>query len=452
MHNFKKCRLALLGCIAFLLVNGILSFCLTPITYSRFLKRDLKKMERAGEGIDLLFIGSSRVYRTYIPSVFEEAIDGIDCVINAGTSAQPLMGTYYYLKHMLNRYTPEKVMLGIDYTSYMKSEERWRLQARMIIDERLPWGEEKLEYFKKAFYPDEYIYFWDIYKNRDRVTDTIDKAADFIGENIRIKLGKEYWNNIDIRETEHYAEKGFVYTSTGLIEGNVEIPDITPIWAEDNVDETCLEYLYKIVDLCKEKNVALYMAAAPTSLTAIYYNPGYGAADRFFSEYAESEGIPYVNLNLLRNRWEIIPDSFMYDWNHVNGEGAERISRIYADILQRQMNGEDISEYVYDSVEQMQENILFVAGATLQIDVDDEGLMTATADSMYTKGKVVPEYRFLVSRDFGEHWSILQDYSESPVCTLQTEEGGRYRIRVQVRACGSNAEYEAFQEKPYPVF
>ena len=61
-------------------------------------------------------------------------------------------------------------MLGIDYTSYMKSEERWRLQARMIIDERLPWGEEKLEYFKKAFYPDEYIYFWDIYKNRDRVT------------------------------------------------------------------------------------------------------------------------------------------------------------------------------------------------------------------------------------------------------------------------------------------
>ena len=50
----------------------------------------------------------------------------------------------------------------------------------------------------------------------------------------------------------------------------------------------------------------------------------------------------------------------MYDWNHVNGEGAERISRIYADILQRQMNGEDISEYVYDSVEQMQENILFV--------------------------------------------------------------------------------------------
>ena len=102
-------------------------------------------MERAGEGIDFLFIGSSRVYRTYIPSVFEEAIDGIDCVINAGTSAQPLMGTYYYLKHMLNRYTPEKVMLGIDYTSYMKSEERWRLQARMIIDERLPSGEGILE-------------------------------------------------------------------------------------------------------------------------------------------------------------------------------------------------------------------------------------------------------------------------------------------------------------------
>lgn len=452
MHSFKKLRLVLLGCIAFLMVNGILSFCLTPITYSRFLKRDLKEMEKNGEEIDLLLIGSSRVYRTYVPSVFEEEIDGIGCVINAGTSAQPLMGTYYYLEYMLDRYAPKNVMLGIDYTSYAKSEERWRLQARMIINERLPWGKEKLEYFKKAFYPDEYIYFWNIYKNRERVTDSIDKAVDFVGENVRIKLGKEYWNNIDVRETEHYAEKGFVYTATGLKEGNVEIPSITPVWTEDNVDAASLDYLYKIVDLCKERNVSLYMAAAPTSLTAIYYNPGYGAADRFFSEYAESEGIPYVNLNLLKNRWEIIPDSLMYDWNHVNGEGAERISQIYADILQRQMNGEDISEYIYDSVEQMQENISFVAGATLQIDVDEEGLLTAVADSMYTEGKVTPEYRFLVSRDLGKHWSILQEYSPNSVYTMQTEEGGRYRIKVQVRACGSSKEYEAFQEKPYPVF
>lgn len=58
---------------------------------------------------------------------------------------------------------------------------------------------------------------------------------------------------------------------------------------------------------------------------ALYYeSAGYQDAVDFYNNYAEENGIVYYNLNYLKGREEIFPDSVMHDDNHLNGEGWQQ--------------------------------------------------------------------------------------------------------------------------------
>ena len=52
----------------------------------------------------------------------------------------------------------------------------------------------------------------------------------------------------------------------------------------------------------------------------------------YITELADKYDVKYHNLNLLKNREEILPDTSMKDHTHTNYTGAMTTSKLYAEI------------------------------------------------------------------------------------------------------------------------
>lgn len=78
----KRVVSLLVLCIFLVTTEALLREILEPISYATYFNHDLKQLEKNGTKVDLVFIGASRVYRSFVPEVFEERL-GIGCVINA---------------------------------------------------------------------------------------------------------------------------------------------------------------------------------------------------------------------------------------------------------------------------------------------------------------------------------------------------------------------------------
>lgn len=68
---------------------NIIGYILEPSSYALYFNHDLEEIEKTESRVDLAFVGASRVYRSFVPEVFEEKI-GVQNVVNAGSSSQPI--------------------------------------------------------------------------------------------------------------------------------------------------------------------------------------------------------------------------------------------------------------------------------------------------------------------------------------------------------------------------
>lgn len=179
MNNFKKVILLFLLLFAF---EQALGFALEPITYQHYLELELKQKNVEDMQPDMVFIGNSRVITSFIPSVFSERLEGVDCAFNAGTGSQGIEGAYWYLKDILKQYDLKYVVLGMDYQNFMQEERV--LKRDLVVLERIKTVPVKAGFILDVFEPSEYIYFLKSYQYRDEIWEC--------SENIRKKLSKEY--------------------------------------------------------------------------------------------------------------------------------------------------------------------------------------------------------------------------------------------------------------------
>ncbi len=89
MHIFEnktfKRVISLLSLVAMIIcLNWGIGEVLKPITYATYFNHDISTIEESEHGADIIFIGASRVYRTFVPKIFEGCWN-VDSVINAGS-------------------------------------------------------------------------------------------------------------------------------------------------------------------------------------------------------------------------------------------------------------------------------------------------------------------------------------------------------------------------------
>ena len=439
MRSFKK---IILMAAALIIAEAFFSFCLEPVTYTYYLDRDLEKIKSSGKEPDIVLVGDSRIYRTFVPEILDERLgEGGHLTVNTGTGSQTIQSSYFYLKDLLERYSAEYVVVELSYDCFLKKEQASALGNWMIFD-RIRSPENKISYMVQSMKPSEWPYALKSYRYRSYFPD--------IFSNIRMKLNADTRAGVDVREDEHYADRGFVWTKAIYEDGGMGLPPSEPVqWNDDKIDPTSFEWLDKIRELCSRENVLLILVTGPVSLATIYAVENYEDSYECFADYAEQYGLPYFELNLLKGRRQLLPDSLMRDSGHVCGTGAEVVSGIFCDILNAWLKGEDTSEWFYRSVAEMKRDI----GEVVACDFHTEAIENSSdrimiAQSAQEEGQEA-EYEFWICPDLEDgKWVLLQAYSNQSTCLIP----GEYflkdvSLRVNARLSGSEKLWEAYMER-----
>ncbi|MBQ8592241.1 MAG: hypothetical protein IJ485_05800 [Lachnospiraceae bacterium] len=441
MHSSKmKDRVLSLICLLVLLVvtELTLGYLLEPESYSWSYNYDVKQLEKADEDVDMILIGASRVLRTFEPAIFEEEL-GISRCLNAGTSMQLLSGSYYHLKYLLTKFDPEYVVLGVTWNSLLRDDST---QAKLIVDDRMGFmSPTKLMYEAQVFSMDEKSYLLDSWRFRDNF-----KPSAIINNiKSRVYLKNHDYIGYNAGYGSYYAGMGFVYSHQSVMTGNATTDGIQ-VFNTEEFDLELLSYLDKIVALCQEEGITLYLVSAPMTTAYMYSISNYQDAIDYFEEYAKNNGLLYHNTNYLKDRESFLPDTLMHDSTHVNGEGAKIISRKYAQVLKSVWDGEDTAQYFYKDFDEYATAVERIVSVSAEIETQEDRLIVHV--SSLQNEDMIPEYELLLSVDGGEYESISA-YSKQTEYELAIPQGDSYTIRVQARQIGNEQAYEAYQEYQY---
>ncbi len=395
----NKRRLIHFFTLLILLIIGrtLILFLIEPVDYSIFFNRILKnKAAKNGEKIDMVFAGASRTLRTFDPVIFENEL-GMNAIFNAASGLQPIEASYYMLKEVIGRYHPSYAVLGVAWDGMKESNSTL---AKVIVLDRLT-GKNKLDFLRDAFSPDEYLDAVSLcYRFRNNFT------ADKIRDNIREKAElRQNGYSRRLSPPDLYPDNGFIYSyQVG------DIPNYAPTrFDPENINSEKTKYLDKIRELCETNGIRLFLVSAPTTMMTLYRVADYQKAVDFYSEYASAHGLDYVNLNYLRGREEWLGDNLMFDFNHVNGEGADLVSQKYAEYLKARISGEDPPDLFYTDLEELQQDVhrIIAVGADIYI----SNLQASVRISSRQSEGITPLYRVRISQD-DENFTALTDWTE----------------------------------------
>lgn len=394
----KKTRIIHFATLIFLLTAArfFVLFLIEPVDYSIFFNHILENKSAGNDDrIDMVFVGGSRGLRTFDPDIFENEL-GFNCVFNASSGLQPIESSYYMLTEMINRYHPKYAIVALSWDELFDNNSTL---AKVIVYDRLT-GLNKLKYLWNAFTPNEYLNTISLcYRFRDNFN------RDFISGNIKEKIDLSKNNYFErISYPDLYKDNGFIYSyQSGDIPnyGNI-------VFNPDAIDTEKAAYLEKITELCQQEEVDLFLVSAPTTIMTLYRVENYQMAVDYYLNFAEKHGINYVNLNYLKGREEWLPDNLMFDFNHVNGEGAEIVSEKYAKYLKVYLSGEEAPDIFYKNLKELQAEVhrIFAVGADIYIG----DLQASVKISSRQSDGITPLYRVQFSQD-DEEYTPLTDWT-----------------------------------------
>lgn len=259
--------------------------------------------------VDCLVLGSSHAYENINPAViWEEA--GI-ATYDLCSSAQPMWNTYYYLKEALKTQSPQLVVLDV-YSLVYEDDYMDNDPSRIIKN---IYGLKPSKIYFEAFRDSVRKENWKLYglqyiQYHNRYTDLT--SVDFGREN---------------QELEYSMGGAINWEIGGFEEPKINNSgEIVPIPYRQE------EYYRKIIDLCEESNVELFICVTPHAGYNQYNTSEMGIFNAA-KEIAESNSVPFVNFNDYY-------DEIGMDWSkdcadavHLSYLGNEKFSRFLAKYL-----------------------------------------------------------------------------------------------------------------------
>ncbi len=339
MSNFKKTiKTIALFFLVFILLNlGIMGVYLTG---ENFYYQDARERAELSGTLDFLVFGSSHVMRSVIPDILDEEL-GVNSY-NMAISSASMQEHYEMLTVEAERNPVDTVILGVSYDTMTRNrEERGAIESDFYVLSKLDFWHQ-VPYFFSALEPSEYIRMY--YEFLNKGFECIDMAVrgTWHAENDKIDKGfVSYYSlhnegdNTDILVTE-YSD---IYNTEVLPE---------------KIDESSVEYLDKILELCNENDIQLIMIDVPMSKTFISLYQNLDASRSWYAEYAQNNDIEFFDFNLYKEIPDIFSDDVdFHDINHMNSIGAEKFTKLFASFYMKLENDEDVEDLFYDSYDEM---------------------------------------------------------------------------------------------------
>lgn len=241
---------------------------------------------------DILILGSSRAAHHYVPQIFEDSL-GMSCY-NAGSDGMCIYYHYVILASRIHRgCAPKLVVLEV-----LRSDAEVSGDAVFSLDAAL----ERLA-----------PHYGEI--------PTIDSLYAYNGWKERIKLmSKTYRYNSKLVQTIkcNYIpwpeNKGYEALSGVIEETEGEAADVLSSAGELPIEERKLEYVQKLIDLCKANNIKLLMLYSP------YYHNEIPNAITTIEDIAVKNDVPFLNYGLVE---QFQNNEYFQDASHLNDTGAK---------------------------------------------------------------------------------------------------------------------------------
>lgn len=265
--------------------------------------------------IDVLAIGNSDVGRGFSPIALWKEY-GITSY-NLGTSNQTMAMAYYLIKEAIQYQDVKMIVLDMDatfdkknapdgeYRKLFDNMKMGKIKYEAILDQKLD-IEDRLSFALPLL---RFHSRWSELKTDDfRITKKYNKSVSYKGMAMS-------------NEVKPYIDKKDYMKDTGKIE---EIPEIQLI------------YIKKIVELCREENIKLLWVELPSA------SSWSSAKSKAITKLAEENQVEFIDMNYYL-------EGFDFNWktdtadkgNHLNVQGAEKVSKYIGNVLKEKYHLED---------------------------------------------------------------------------------------------------------------
>ena len=284
-------------------------------TLSRF--REIDKFSN----IDILFLGSSQVYRGFDTRQFEQKNLK---TFNLGTSAQSPYNSYYLLQDHIDKLKPKYIVMDL----------YWHMLAKEDVTESTI----------------------DLISNHELTSNIVKMAWDTHDYTIISSLLSNFisrWHTPLAKVKEKKLPKE-VYISGGFVESLIPKEDLSmsnpkKAYQFRNLDtklktasEFQMEYLNKIIALCKQHNTKLVFVLIP--VTKEYKNnlANYNDYITQITAFAKKNNIPFIDYNTRPDLSLSSSEDFL-DKNHLSPYGASKFNKFFYNDLSALEVGKSMS-------------------------------------------------------------------------------------------------------------
>ncbi|MDO4219292.1 MAG: hypothetical protein Q4C78_04840 [Synergistaceae bacterium] len=302
-------------------------YCVNDIhSYTRIM---LNEMYNDGY-IDILFLGPSSTYLSFDISIIEKET-GLNA-FNAGTTSQNMQGSYYLLKEANESNGIRTVFLNVSYNNTLfHLTKPLKKQTYLITDYLRNKSVNKWDYLYTAFgiegILNEFLPFL--------------HGSSFSPRDIKEHITGNYKNNsykYVSYDNEAYYGQGFVYSFDVLDKNYVFDGKTNYIDPGNLISDFTLNYLFKIIEYCKKHNIELVLVIPPNLPDAALV-----AAQNFqryvdaISKIAKDNNIELMNFSLAKKSVLTMERIDYKDHYHLNGLGAEKFSKCFCRIINKEI-------------------------------------------------------------------------------------------------------------------
>lgn len=439
--------------IIFILITDVLNYMYVNVEEIR-LPRILFHYYYEDEGkIDNIYLGSSHVYSDINPMQLDE-ING-EYNFDLATSSQRLNGSYYLLKEADRNNSLSHVYLDLYYTFIVKTGIDLDSDP---INEAQHWNWQNTDYMKNSFNKLEYMFsiagvekYTDIFLPFSRYRANLDNW-DYINKVIEEKNSDNYLAYIHHTDYDNgtyseYIRQGYLY-STKEITNEKKMRYKSGGLGEDPMGEESKEYLYKIINYCKKRDIPITLFVTPIKDFQLINLNSY---DNYIDQVrgiAKECGVDFYDFNLAKSEYfslDSIKD--FRDFTHLNTAGA----KVFTDFFAKVVSGtaSENEKYFYSSyAEKLQREPpriygLYYQDANNNEIAEDEEVVSDLENIETADGQIRTlwiasnresgmEYKIVMTSDEGEQY-IVQDFSENKEFTLSTDEHGICTILARMK-------------------
>ena len=268
----------------------------------------LRFSELRRDSVDTIFIGTSHQYCSIDPDILYDEY-GINC-FSLATSGQTLPMTYYATMEAIQYQHPKRIIFEVCYMG----------NGLIVIDNEMshyffdgmPLCEAKKLAIEELVAKEDQIYFYlpfGLYHTRWK------------------ELSKVDFTN------EETSKRGAYHSD--VVVPNTDIPLVHPLETED-IPDRMVEYLDKIVELCKENDIELILYVAPFNglYEGEFFDESVKNSQRIFNsvgEYATSIGLEWHNLFYELDEIGFDNETDWMDRQHLNRNGQAKLTRYMAE-------------------------------------------------------------------------------------------------------------------------